>query len=682
MALINCSECGSQMSDKAQNCPKCGAPNPNAPMRMPAGFTFNPCAWHSDAPSVSSCVTCGRAMCKKCVDSVPFTLDNKPQCNECSLQMLAENIAANKKTKAWSIVKLIFLLFFMAIGLMMYLSNPNDIMNAWIYAGLGGLPSALKNFVTRSAEEKWADEAMSRVDPGEGCFQQMVAFIIKIIFAFVFAPVAAIWFIIKNSIAIAKSSRAIKADQEDYDTIQSRMQEMEHPNEELAPYLEQEPQATSRTSAYAPVQQEIPVQQVTPNQASTDVIQTQPAQTSQTPPVTPSYQTPRLPKRNNALMIGITIGMLALVGLIAGYFMWYVPYAKDRDALRTYVVANNVFLRSSKMAGVEYNVLTKVPYGAELITYTKDSEWAEVKVNGMEGFAASPYLLEWNDFNLLNGVWGSADVKEYIESSKCRLAILDYCKRNQLATGNEGWQLYTLQKNVKPNNVSYPRLNNGYDKFTEFAFILKDNATQERRFVIYSFDEETEKPVFLYDESAPEDGQIKNVRYNNGRNEYIVSYTGKSTYMNPPKVNTQQKSEIKYVPPVIEEEKLAIMEDDTPTSSNDVVTTNAADDRIYEVVEQAPEFPNGGTAGLTNYISKNLRYPTYCQELGIQGRVVVQFVVNKDGSTSDFKVIWSADKHLDEEALRVLSSMPKWKPGKQKGVPVRVKYAIPINFKL
>lgn len=690
MALINCSECGSQMSDKAQSCPKCGAPNPNASMRIPMGFSFNPCAWHSDAPAVSSCVTCGRAMCKKCVDSAPFTLDNKPQCNECSLQMLAENIAANKKTKAWSIVKLIFLLFFMSIGLMMYLSNPNDIMNAWIYAGLGGLPSALKTVVTRSAEEKWADEAMSRVNPSEGCFQQMVAFIIKIIFAFVFAPVAAIWFTIKNSIAIAKSSRAIKADQEDYDTIQSRMQEMEHPNEELAPYIEQEPQMTSQTSAYAPAQPEIPSQQVNPNQTSTDAIHSQPAQTFQTPPVAPSYQVPTSTKRNNTLIIGIAIGAIALVGLIAGYFIWYVPYAKDRDALRTYVVANNVFLRSSKVAGVEYNILSKVPYGSELITYSKDTEWAEIKVNGVEGFVASPYLLEWNDFKLLNDVWGSADTKEYIESSKCRLAILDYCKRNQLTTGNDGWQLYTLQKNVKPNNVLFPRLNNGYEKFTEFAFILKNNATQERRFAIYSFDEETEQPIFLYEENAPEDGQIKNVKYNNGRNGYSVTYTGNNAVAQSKETYTQQQNqntvkEIPYVPVVeAEAEKLVIAEDDAPTGAgvNDVAVANADDNSIYEVAEQMPEFPNGGTAGLMNFIGKNLRYPTYCQEEGIQGKVIVAFVVNKDGSTSDFKVLWSANKYLDKEALRVLSNMPKWKPGKQKGVPVRVKYTVPINFKL
>lgn len=689
MALINCRECGNQMSDKAQNCPKCGAPNPNAPMRM-TGYSFNPCAWHSDAPAVSSCVTCGKAMCKKCVDSAPFTLDNKPQCNECSLQMLAENIAANKKTKIWSIVKLIFLLFFMLIGLMIYASNPNDIMNAWIYAGIGGLPSALKTFVTRSAEEKWADEAMSRIDPGEGCFQQIVAFIIKIIFAFVFAPVAAVWFIIKNTIAIIKSSRAIKVDREDYDTIQARMQEIEYPNEEAAPYIGQEPQmAAIPVSAYAaPAQPEIPAQQVSPNQTPTDAIHTQPTQTFQTPPVAPSHQAPTSTKRNNTLIIGIAIGAIALVGLIAGYFMWYVPYAKDRDALRTYVVANNVFLRSSKVAGVEYNILSKVPYGSELITYSKDTEWAEIKVNGVEGFVASPYLLEWNDFKLLNDVWGSTDTKEYIESSKCRLAILDYCKRSQLATGNDGWQLYTLQKNVKPNNVLFPRLNNGYDKFTEFAFILKNNATQERRFAIYSFDEETEQPIFLYDENAPVDGQIKNVKYNNGKNEYSVTYTGNNSVVKSKEASTQQQAqnvvkEIPYVP-VVEAEDLVIVEDDAPTGAgmNDVAGANANDNSIYEIAEQMPEFPNGGTTGLMNFIGKNLKYPTYCQEEGIQGKVIVAFVVNKDGSTSDFKVVWSANKYLDKEALRVLSGMPKWKPGKQNGVPVRVKCTVPINFKL
>ena len=102
-----------------------------------------------------------------------------------------------------------------------------------------------------------------------------------------------------------------------------------------------------------------------------------------------------------------------------GYFLWYVPYAKDRDALRTYVLADNVFLRSSPMAGVEYNILEKIPYGSELITYNKNAEWASVKVNGIEGYMASPYLLTQADFNLLNGVWGDTDSRMCISSSKC-----------------------------------------------------------------------------------------------------------------------------------------------------------------------------------------------------------------------------------------------------------------------
>ena len=122
----------------------------------------------------------------------------------------------------------------------------------------------------------------------------------------------------------------------------------------------------------------------------------------------------------------------------------------------------------------------------------------------------------------------------------------------------------------------------------------------------------------------------------------------------------------------------------TVTSENvrDDKEENVADNSIYETVEQMPEYPSGGTAGLMNFISKNLKYPTICQESGVQGRVVVSFVVNKDGSTTDFRIIRSVDKYLDKEALRVLNGMPKWKPGKQKGVPVRVRYTVPINFKL
>ena len=103
---------------------------------------------------------------------------------------------------------------------------------------------------------------------------------------------------------------------------------------------------------------------------------------------------------------------------------------------------------------------------------------------------------------------------------------------------------------------------------------------------------------------------------------------------------------------------------------------------IFMVVEQMPEFP-GGQQAMMKFISENLQYPVAAQENGIQGRVICQFVINRDGSIVDVIVVRSAgDQYLDNEAIRVIKSMPKWRPGKQKGKLVRVKYTIPINFRL
>ena len=126
---------------------------------------------------------------------------------------------------------------------------------------------------------------------------------------------------------------------------------------------------------------------------------------------------------------------------------------------------------------------------------------------------------------------------------------------------------------------------------------------------------------------------------------------------------TGQAVEIAYVPPTVEEEEVEEQE-------------------IFEAVEQMPEFPNGGMAGLMQFLSKNIKYPTIAQENGTQGRVTVQFVVNADGSIVDAKVIRGVDPYLDKEALRVINSMPKWKPGMQRGKAVRVKYTVPVMFRL
>ena len=108
---------------------------------------------------------------------------------------------------------------------------------------------------------------------------------------------------------------------------------------------------------------------------------------------------------------------------------------------------------------------------------------------------------------------------------------------------------------------------------------------------------------------------------------------------------------------------------------------DTADNKVLDVVEQMPSFP-GGQAALFQWLSSNIKYPVVAMENGVQGRVLVTFVVERDGSISEVKVSKSVDPSLDKEAVRVVSSMPKWTPGKQKGEAVRVKYTMPVTFRL
>lgn len=106
------------------------------------------------------------------------------------------------------------------------------------------------------------------------------------------------------------------------------------------------------------------------------------------------------------------------------------------------------------------------------------------------------------------------------------------------------------------------------------------------------------------------------------------------------------------------------------------------DNPIFEVVEHMPEFTGGGMPALMEYLSKNIKYPEAAMKKGIQGRGIVQFVVEKDGSITNVKILRSVDPELDKEAVRVVSAMPKWKPGTQRGEAVRVRFTVPVMFRL
>lgn len=100
---------------------------------------------------------------------------------------------------------------------------------------------------------------------------------------------------------------------------------------------------------------------------------------------------------------------------------------------------------------------------------------------------------------------------------------------------------------------------------------------------------------------------------------------------------------------------------------------------VFDVVEQMPSFP-GGSEALFNYLSENITYPKDCEDVCVQGRVIITFIVEKDGSITNAEVVKSVHPSFDEEALRVVKAMPRWIPGKQNGKNIRVKYSIPVSF--
>lgn len=179
----------------------------------------------------------------------------------------------------------------------------------------------------------------------------------------------------------------------------------------------------------------------------------------------------------------------------------------------------------------------------------------------------------------------------------------------------------------------------------------------------------------------------------------------------PEKVVERVKSSVKFTAPVIKKDNEVKPEDELKTQDELMNTKTAIgaldvkgnDDangevlkikeavaqpepkpeveKVFDVVEQMPSFP-GGPSALMEWLSNNVKYPVVAQENGVQGRVVVSFVVERDGSITDVKVVRGVDPSLDKEASRVVKAMPRWIPGKQNGSAVRVKYNVPVAFRL
>jgi protein TonB len=175
------------------------------------------------------------------------------------------------------------------------------------------------------------------------------------------------------------------------------------------------------------------------------------------------------------------------------------------------------------------------------------------------------------------------------------------------------------------------------------------------------------------------------VEYNLGQlnlddmEEEIIPITQQEEKPPPPPPPPPEVIEIIEDDEEIENE--AEVEDTESDEDVEIEIEEEDDEEFFMVVENMPEFP-GGDLGLMKYIQKNVKYPAIAKEYNITGKVYVSFIVDKSGSVTNVKIVRGVDKNLDAEAMRVVKSLPKYKPGKQRGKSVRVMFTIPINFTL
>ena len=169
--------------------------------------------------------------------------------------------------------------------------------------------------------------------------------------------------------------------------------------------------------------------------------------------------------------------------------------------------------------------------------------------------------------------------------------------------------------------------------------------------------------------------------------EEMVEITKQEEQKPQPVETPQQTTQLEIVEDDVETEDLNINAEVEQNEvieeyiAPEVVEEEVVEQEIFQIVEEMPAFP-GGEAKLMEYVGKNIKYPQIARETGIQGRVFIGFVVEPDGSVSNVKLLRGIGGGCDEEAMRVVKSMPKWKPGKQRGKAVRVSYQIPVFFKL
>lgn len=225
----------------------------------------------------------------------------------------------------------------------------------------------------------------------------------------------------------------------------------------------------------------------------------------------------------------IILGVLGvvIVTVVLGYFFWGKDYLRDKNATRMYSFARSLALRSSPAGGGDYNMIGNIPYGSEILVYDNGTEWVNCKVNGQEGYASPKYMLNKIDFQELNAILADEDTRTAVTQTRFKKALLSYFRSHNIigkmdeiiqtelyggVSTKEVWQLSAAAETNVPNTVYFSKYSNQSSKFNDFACIIKNVATSQRKIIMFSFDA-NEFPKFEGEAEAPNTGNIANISY-------------------------------------------------------------------------------------------------------------------------------------------------------------------------
>lgn len=354
---------------------------------------------------------------------------------------------------------------------------------------------------------------------------------------------------------------------------------------------------------------------------------------------------------------------------------------------------------TGKVNGVRY-VINEFVDGKNTGTFTMDSEY--------------------NGETVLNGTWsnGKKKLKVSLESKAYRIIpsadpehpfVGEWC----VERSDSRWELAKLGLYNKDKYVGYGflhiKVSGHYDSFgIDSVLQLKGNKAVVQASKSYG-NSGVYKFVLTYNlsdrslEIKMEDGSSSRIPLDDrSLEQQIADFEARNQVIEEPEYDSQAATyeeervedcitgeavEVQYVPVSVETDEEQEKEAEKARLQAELAAELAREaaeedpNKIYDNADVMPKFPGGQTA-LMSYLAQNVKYPTIAQENGTQGKVVVQFVVDTDGSLTDIRVITSVDPYLDAEALRVIRAMPRWQPGKVNGKPARVKYTVPIMFRL